>query len=268
MIPPWLLELCIRLARNDAELLNLNLNIRRFDTEMLHALATALEPNKVLHTLNLTSSLVKASLFPLIHSVVSRHSSLQVLHLSYNRISDQNEIEALAQALTTNTSLTHLYLDHNNIDSEGAASLARALGDNETLQVLQLSSNQVCDDGARSLAVMLANNTTLTKLCLQRNKITSHGVESLLEYLQSNVTVEYLDLDKHHSNEEASSVHQELEFVLQTNRAGRRLLRRQHEVQLGLWAHVLGRISHQSDMVNYFVKEMPSLCRNAARRQR
>jgi len=243
------------LARNDPELTNLNLNIRRFDTDMLVALATALEGNTVLHTLNLTSSLVKASLFPVVR-ILAVHSSLKILHLSYNRISDGDEIAALARALERNHSLTELYLDHNEIDAGGASILANVLRENETLQVLQLSSNQVHDEGAEVFADVLANdNSALKRLGLERNKITSRGAEAFLRATASNVTVQHLELDKHQT-----SVHQELELALQTNRAGRHLLRRQ-DIQLGLWPYVLGRISHQPDMLYFFLMEMPNLCR-------
>lgn len=258
MVPPWLTEICFRLARNDPELKNLNLNIRRFDTEMLEALSTALERNMVLHTLNLTSSLTKASFLPLAHRVVSRHLSLRILHLSYNRISDANEIAALARALETNQSLTELYLDHNEIYAEGAVILANALRENETLQVLQLSSNQVHDKGAEAIAKVLANeNTTLKRLCLERNKITSRGVEALLKALESNVTIHYVEVGKHQT-----SLHQELELTLQSNRAGRHLLRNQEHIRPGLWSYVLGRISQQPDMLYFFLMELPTLCRH------
>lgn len=259
MIPPWLVELCARLLRNDPELVNLNLNIRRFDTEMLEALASALLRNTILHTLNLTSSLLKASLVPFATRVISRHSSLQVLHLSYNQISDAREIQALAQALTTNSRLTQLYLDHNDIDSEGATILANALTENTTLQVLQLSSNQVRDMGAQAFGRVLANeNTSLKRLCLERNMITSKGVEMLLEALRRNVSLDYLELDKRATG----VMHQEVEFVLQTNRAGRHLLRQeQQHVPIGLWVFVLQKISKQPDMLFYFLQQVPNLCR-------
>lgn len=257
MIPPWLLEHSSRLQQNDPELTNLNLNIRRFDTEMLQVLASAMSQNTILHTLNLTSSLTKASILPLIPAV-QHHSSLRILHLSYNRISnDNNEITFLARALETNRVLTELYLDHNEIDVEGATAIANMLRQNETLQVLQLSNNKVRDDGAEAFANVLANdnNTTLTRLMLERYQISSRGVESLLEALESNVTLQYLQVDKHQT-----SVHQELSHVLATNRAGRHLLRRQQDVPLGLWSYVLGRISQQPDMLYYFLKELPNLC--------
>lgn len=261
MVPPWLLEHCARLQQNDPELMNLNLNIRRCDTEMLEVLAVAIRQNTVLHTLNLTSSLTKASILPLI-TVLHYHPSLKILHLSYNRISNcNNEIVSLARAIgATNRSLTELYLDHNDIDAEGAIALANMLKENETLQVLQLSSNHVHDEGARAFAQALANNTTLKRLMLERNQITSRGVESLLQAMESNVTIQHLQVDKHQT-----TVHQELKFALETNRAGRRLLRQQHNVPLGLWSHVLGRSSKQADMIYYFLKELPNLCRRQNR---
>ena len=257
MIPSWLEEHCSRLSRNDPELENLNLNIRRLDTEMLEALAKSIERNNAIHTLNLTSSLIKASLLPLTR-VISRHPSLKVLHLSYNRLSESDEIAALARALETNNALTELYLDHNEIDAKGATILASALRENQTLQVLHLSSNQIHDTGAKAFAnVLVVDNTTLKRLSLERNRITSIGVEALLTALKSNVTILHLEVDKRQT-----SANQELDLALQTNRAGRHLLRRQ-DVRPDFWPYVLGRISRQPDMLYFFLKEMPNLYRRS-----
>ena len=256
MVPPWLLELCARLERNDPDFTNLNLNIRRLDTEMLHVLSNAISQNTVLCTLNLTSSLTKAgSIHPLFH-VLTHSCSLKILHLSYNRLSNQNgEIASLARALETNTSLQELYLDHNEIDAEGAMALANMLRENTTLQVLQLSSNHIHDKGAQAFAQVLANdNTTLRRLELSANRMTSKSVESFVNALESNVTLYYLVVDKH-----TTSVHQELNLVLNQNRAGRCLLRDESDLPLGMWSYVLGRSSRQPDVLYYFLKEFPSL---------
>jgi hypothetical protein len=256
MVPPWLMDLCARLEENDPDLTNLNLNIRRLDTDMLHVLSAAISQNTVLCTLNLTSSLTKAvSIHPLF-TVLTHSCSLKVLHLSYNRLSNQNgEIAVLARALTANSCLQELYLDHNEIDVEGAMALADMLRENTALHVLQLSSNQTRDTGAQALARVLAkDNVTLKRLAVNANRVTSKGVESLVIALQSNVTLQYIEVDQH-----TTSVHSELSLLLQQNRAGRCLLR-DESVPLGMWAYVLGRSSRQPNVLYYFLKELPSLC--------
>ena len=59
---------------------------------------------------------------------------------------------SLSQALTTNTSLTSLYLRYNSIGAAGASSLSQALTVNSSLTSLYLLANCIGDAGASSLS--------------------------------------------------------------------------------------------------------------------
>ena len=72
--------------------------------------------------------------------------TLTTLNLFCNRIEDE-EVKSLA-ALKTNSSLTVLDLDSNNIREEGAKSLAAALKTNYSLTCLDLRCNKIGDEGA------------------------------------------------------------------------------------------------------------------------
>ena len=53
-----------------------------------------------------------------------------------DRGKDMSGVLQLAEALKTNTSLTEMYLGHNQLGPEGAAKLGEALKTNRTLKVL------------------------------------------------------------------------------------------------------------------------------------
>ena len=78
-------------------------------------------------------------------------------------------MNALAEALKTNTTLTDIILDNNKIGDEGAKAIAEALKTNTTLINLKLSTNIIGDEGANALAEALKTNTT-TKLNLDNNR--------------------------------------------------------------------------------------------------
>ena len=64
----------------------------------------------------------------------------------------------IAEALTKNSTLTHLYLSYNQIGDKGAKYIAGALAKNSTLTHLDLGSNQIGDEGAKHIEKILSKN--------------------------------------------------------------------------------------------------------------
>ena len=127
-------------------------------------------------------------------AVLETNTTLTNLDLQGNNIGPTGA-ESLSTALKTNTTLTHLDLSSNNIGPGGAVSLATALKTNTTLTNLDLRSNNIGPFDAESLATALKTNTTLTNLCLSYgNNIGPAGAESLAEALKTNTTLTDLDL--------------------------------------------------------------------------
>jgi Leucine-rich repeat (LRR) protein len=182
-IPSWLQEHCFRLSVKDEQLTNLNLNIRKLDSQMMKALAASLRDNPFLVVLNLTSSLAndETALTPLAQSVLPYHQSLQVIHLSYNRLTD---VGAIGLALGTNKMLTELFLDYNQVGAASAHYIADGLRQNTKLQGLQLSHNKIRDKGCQANASALRKNYALLTSRLDRNGITDIGAASLLSALE------------------------------------------------------------------------------------
>jgi Ran GTPase-activating protein (RanGAP) involved in mRNA processing and transport len=147
-----------------------------------------------------------------INLILFKHSFLRIIFglnkniikkliFKYSRIKD-SEVVALANALTTNTSLTTLYLD-GDIKDEGAIALANALKQNTTLEILHFyyRKNNSVDEGAIALANALKNNTTLKTLDLSRISFNEKGFTALANALQ-NATLTILDLRSTFINDE------------------------------------------------------------------
>lgn len=116
----------------------------------------------------------------LAHALSNGHSSLKTLILSNNRITDRGA-KALAQMLTTNRTITWLYLGENAITDTGVRSLAEAIKDqNRTLAMLVLSSNRlVTDASVDHLLSMVEGNPSLKKLWIDECNLSETGRQRL-----------------------------------------------------------------------------------------
>ena len=98
----------------------------------------------------------------------------------------QNEgVQALADFLKTNTKITSLNLNENNLGTPGAIAIAEALKVNKGLTEVDLSLNYIDDKGAKVIAEMLDVNKTLKTLNTSKNEIGDRArlVEDLLRYV-------------------------------------------------------------------------------------
>jgi hypothetical protein len=78
------------------------------------------------------------------------------------------EREGFFNALSSNTSLTHLTLTGNNLIDEDAASIATAIEGNNTLQHLCLRENMFTEAAAAYFGYALGTNNTLSSLYLSK----------------------------------------------------------------------------------------------------
>jgi Ran GTPase-activating protein (RanGAP) involved in mRNA processing and transport len=252
-VPPWLLDNCNRLIANEATLTNLNLNIRRLSDADLELLADALEQNSNVRILNLTSSLSAPSrnrrLIDGCLQQILLHSTLEVIHLSYNRL---GSFSATISNDPT-SKLSELHLDHSSLDD--LEPLFSSLRRNTSLKVLQLKSNRLCDNACHSLSDALVTNSSLEVLGLRRNLITSAGAARLEGCLgKSNMFLRRLELDENNGIPE----HQlrRIETWCDANRLGR--WRWQNDTSRPLlpylWPIVMARMSERVDVVRLFLE--------------
>lgn len=258
-------------SRSDDIISNLNLNLRRLNRPMMEALVHALEQTNQIQIINMTSTLLVPissvsssqqphdndtttttvsvpigaddTLIPLAQ-LLRHHTSLQVIHLSYNKLMN---VTCLGRALMTNTTLQELYLDYNQISEESILAIIEGLACNHQqtcLQVLNLNSNRLGDIAGHGLVRVLKINTSLKRLLLTNNRFGSSTIYAFGQVLQHhNVTLHELTLDEnpgiYHHN-----MLPKIDYWLQANRAGRYLLQyTQPTPPLGLWPFVLENIS-------------------------
>ncbi len=86
--------------------------------------------------------------------------------------------------LSNKTELTHLYLNNNLIEDEGAEFIATALKSNKTLQYLYLNNNSINYHGLHKLAQTLEqDNKTLKSLVVYNNFVTEEKAKDNLKRL-------------------------------------------------------------------------------------
>jgi Ran GTPase-activating protein (RanGAP) involved in mRNA processing and transport len=132
-------------------------------------IANALYNNTTLEELNLWNNQVSdLGVQSLSQALLMNNSVLRSIGLGQNRISDVGA-QHLAEMLKTNTTLTRLWLFHNEIGDRGMKLLADVLAnDNKSLQWFDLRLNKsVTDSSFDSLCNMLKSNRSLKKFWME-----------------------------------------------------------------------------------------------------
>lgn len=114
-------------------------------------------------------------------------------------------IQALAKALSTNTTVKRIYLDNKEITDTGLRSLASTLQTNNTVTYLNLSNNNISDEGAQALVKMLETNTSITTLNLRKNNIKKSTLASIDLCLDFNRNLAFKALTKRIGNNQLTT---------------------------------------------------------------
>ncbi|NXA18224.1 LR74A protein, partial [Ibidorhyncha struthersii] len=143
-------------------------------------------------------------------------------------------VKAIAIALVSNATVTHLELEDNCILAEGAICIAEMLRENSSLQELNISNNHLDTAGAEAIASLLLDNLSylhalqlsgglylarsyclctfvslqgnyqVKELDLSHNEFSEKGGQLLGQMLASNTTLEILDLSWNHLRRKGS----------------------------------------------------------------
>lgn len=144
-------------------------------------MAESLKAQTALEVLNLrddgfTSDGVEA-IFNILETTTFPH--LTTLDLSGNEISEDT-MEVLTDWLASAVpNLTHLYLDDNELGSDGVLLLSRVISKLTNLTVLSLNTCEITAKGGFSIAKAVSKLTKFHKLELNGNLISSNGVEEI-----------------------------------------------------------------------------------------
>ena len=103
-------------------------------------------------------------------------------------------IQTFAKVLQTNTSLTILDVNYNNIGIEGAKHVSDALKINTTLTKLNMNRSDIGVEGAKHISDALKINTTLTRLNMNVNNIGVEGGKHINDALLNNYTLVNLNI--------------------------------------------------------------------------
>lgn len=145
-------------------------------------IANILALNKITN-LELYRMMDAINIVPIIENLRT-NTSLQILHLNCNNISDSGTI-LLAQSLENNTILEILDLSGNNISALGTAAIAQLLRKNNIISNLNLSHNNI-GEGIEPIAEALHHNYNLCELNLADIKINITGIQALANMLTKN----------------------------------------------------------------------------------
>lgn len=161
---------------------------------------------------------------------------LEKISLFNNSIGDSG-VEALAVALTDNTSLQTLYLDNNNIRDSGCHAIAGAIKKNKYLKRVDIQRNQITEAGGASLENALRNNITLVELaCRWNDGLTVKQRRMIDRYCQDNRNYAQLVRMNGRTSNNVDDV-----------------------CGLGMWPHALRIIRNRPDMLHEWLKMKPEL---------
>ncbi|XP_067915965.1 NACHT, LRR and PYD domains-containing protein 3-like [Heterodontus francisci] len=172
----------------------LNLNNCSLGTEGIQRLAPVLHKCNVLRLRgnNLANEGVK-----LLSSTLTRpHCKIHTLDLCSNGIS-HTDAQQLAKDLTSNSSLTQLYLSKNKLGDTGVKYLCVALSSCHCkIQILEVCDNLIRGNIIDQLTSVLGNNQSLTYLKLNNNKLGDLGLKLLTAALsQPSCSIQTLELE-------------------------------------------------------------------------
>ncbi|XP_021258804.1 leucine-rich repeat-containing protein 74A isoform X1 [Numida meleagris] len=116
-------------------------------------------------------------------------------------------VKAIAIALVSNATVTHLELEDNHILAEGAICIAEMLRENCSLRELNISNNHLDTEGAEAIAGLLLENASyLHTLHLSGNNFGEEAASCLSDALVSNYQVKKLDLSHNEFSEKAGQL--------------------------------------------------------------
>ena len=174
--------------------------LRYSSPESTVLLLSQIHQTKIRELVIADTSLDEQHMYCITHCLVN--NQLKRLWL-FNIKLNSNLLSSLTAAVSINTSLEILQLEHEEITEDDVNHISKVLTVNKTLQKLYLRNCGISDSVVQSLSSSLLHNNTLTVLNLCRNQFTSAGIQYLFHLLTTNNTIKRLYIDsKHESSSE------------------------------------------------------------------
>lgn len=154
------------------------------------SLAKAMWANDTVTCLDLSSNQLSDHSGSYLARILQKNSTLKKIELDNNLLGPKSCI-AFGESLTTNTSLNYLSLDSNPLNPEhdvsGIDALANALKINETLTKLNLWRTGISEVGGGVLATAVEQNTTLLICDTSHNDIKMSDIRRIVDQLDRNL---------------------------------------------------------------------------------
>ena len=96
------------------------------------------------------------------------------------------EMEALAEALKSNTTVKHLDISNNNLDNSQIQVLTQALRENKYLRSIDISDNLIFDTGAYYLVDFLKTSSSVIYINMSGNNFSFLYANEIVAGLQKN----------------------------------------------------------------------------------
>ena len=126
-------------------------------------------------------------------SVISCNIHLKELNLGYN-ILQPLCIQKITGSLQKVSSLTKLYINHNNITYEAADDIAAVISCNLNLQEFDISGNNLQTTGVIKVMKALKGINTLRKLYISNSNVTDEVADDVAAVISCNPDLEVLDI--------------------------------------------------------------------------
>lgn len=145
------------------------------------------------------------NLTPIIQRLLANDPAVTEMRVLGFQLSN-DDIQAIAYALTENKTLRALSLDHLQIGDEGAKQLSQGLCYNESLTYLSLRWNNLSNEGGAAIADSLHYNKGIKTLVLSFNNLGPAAGQAFAAALKRNSTMETLDLKWNQIDDEAGDM--------------------------------------------------------------
>lgn len=165
-----------------------------FDSECMSLICEALATDTKVKALWLKRNPILATGVVHIAQMLTTNQYLQTLDLLNTGLLDEG-CEILFNALKSNRTLKHLYIDTNGLTAKSGQILRRHFEQNGNhLESLYMSCNALTDAGTCDIAAGLKDDKCLKRLGLASNCIGSEGARALVDALIDHPTLQQLNL--------------------------------------------------------------------------
>ena len=167
------------------------------------AISDFLKTDKTLKKLKLSLNIISVEAIEEIIKSIQTNSTLEILDISSNNVSDHNAFDdgtvAITECLQHNETLKELDISNNNITIKIIMDSTQV---NTTLVKLFIHRNRIFEDGILVISEYLAKNTTLQELSLSwDDSPTKEGITKIAKAMAVNTGLHTLDLSSQHVND-------------------------------------------------------------------